>query len=87
VGHEAVFPSDCQAEPLTFPPGPTRLPFTVPATYSSCSPSAAAGSGTLACLPPPDIMPPLPAGRYEAKLVSTSPSLTAVPVPVEVVTG
>jgi hypothetical protein len=32
-------------------------------------------------------MPPLPAGRYEARLVGTSPSLTAAPVPVEVVTG
>jgi hypothetical protein len=87
VSHEAAFPSDCDPEPFTFPPGPTRLPFTVPVTYDTCTPSASAGSGTLQCLPPPDIMPPLPAGRYEARLVSTSPSLTAAPVAVEVVTG
>ncbi len=87
VTHEVAFPAICHPEPLTFPPGLTRLPFAVAATYHQCTPSPPPGSGALPCLPPPDIMPPLPPGRYEAKLVGTSPSLTAAPVPVEVVTG
>ena len=87
VSHEVAFPAICHPEPLTFPPGLTRLPFAVAATYHQCTPSPPPGSGALPCLPPPGGMPPLPAGRYEARLVGTSPSLTAAPVPVEVVTG
>jgi hypothetical protein len=69
---------------LTIPAGVTSYRITVNATYLSCGQSQSA-STTPAC-PPGGGMPPLPAGKYRAKLFQSRHVVQAPPgVPVRVI--
>ncbi len=76
------FPSDCSAAPFVIKPGENRLAVTVATTYLECSQDARQATSTSpACLHGPQLMPPLPRGRYEAVLVGAGLPLPA-PAPV-----
>jgi hypothetical protein len=83
-GDTPAFHSMCEGGPVVFPPGETRLPFSVRASLTRCGQSDASGPGLQRCLPPPDVMPPLAPGRYRAALYTSAPGLAASEVPVEV---
>ena len=81
----AAFPADCSAAPFIIEPGENRLAVTVETTYLSCTQVASQATSSFpACLHGRQIMPPLPAGRYEAVLVGdgTLPLPAPAPVPV-----
>lgn len=76
------FPADCSAAPFVINPGVNRLAVTVATTYLACSQDARQATSTSpACLHGPQLMPPLPRGRYEAVLVGAGLPLPA-PAPV-----
>jgi len=80
-----AFPTVCSARPFIIKPGVNRLRFTVITTYNQCTQDAnQATSTTPACMHGLQLMPPLPAGRYEAVLVGDALPLPA-PAPVPVV--
>ena len=65
------------AEPITVPTGQSIYPTPVFATYHECG-QAGAADGSRACLPPGDVMPPLPSGVYWA---TTFEDGTSIPLP------
>jgi hypothetical protein len=84
-GDPPAFHLMCEGGALVFPPGETRLPFTVRASLTRCGQDESSGGGLPRCLPPPDVMPPLDPGTYRAALYTDAPGLSAAKVPVEVV--
>jgi hypothetical protein len=78
------FTAACGMAPFVIEPGENRLPVTVVTTYLGCTHDAWQATGSLpACLRGRQLMPPLPAGRYEAVLVGDGLPLPApAPVPV-----
>jgi hypothetical protein len=57
--------------------GATKVAVTITTTYSGCSSEAGQPQGqpitTPPCMPPPQVIPPLPAGRYRTQVVWFSP--------------
>jgi hypothetical protein len=82
-GQPPAVTAECAAA-LVFPPGETRLPFSVRASLSACT-QADPHAGLPRCNPPPDVMPHLAPGTYRAALYASAPGLEASEVPVEVV--
>ena len=80
---QVAFPADCEAGPFIIKPGENRLAVTVETTYLMCTQVARLATRIMpACLNDPQIMPPLPPGRYEAVLVGGLPLPAPAPVPV-----
>ncbi len=86
---DVAFPQDCSAAPFMIDPGENRLAVTVDTTYRECAQVAAqATRDEPVCRHGRQIMPPLPAGRYEAVLVGDGLPLPAPdPIPVSLTAG
>jgi hypothetical protein len=87
---QGSFSAECGSRPLMIPPGETRLPFALQATFAACS-STGEQEGPLmpACLPGPgglNVAPPLPDDVYEAQVYTDAvgfPEVTSVTVRVQ----
>lgn len=77
---EVALPADCSRRPFLIHPGVNRLPTTVSTRYGRCSQAISQVSdASPACLPGPELMPPLPPGHYRAVLVTDSRTLPVPP--------
>ncbi len=78
-----AFTSECGAKPLVVRRGMNRFPFELRASYSHCGGTGVQGAVKPACLPPPIVLPPLPADEYHAVFGGSLPGLpkpASVPV-------
>ncbi len=79
VAGSIAFRMDCLTQPMTFPPGETRLPVTVAAGYPACAQGASNNPQVPVC--PPTGLAPLPPGNYLATFGGSIPGMLA-PTPV-----
>ena len=76
TAHQSAFWLDC-AQPFTIPRGSTSYPVMITATYTGCSTTGSSLTGP-ACLPNGRI-PPLPPGKYEARLAEETDTFPKPP--------
>lgn len=85
VPAEAIFPMDCETQPLVLPVGESRLPIRVSPYYGGCSKSAESADGRIPLCVGDTPYAPLPVGSYVATFVGRVPGVAppaAVPMQV-----
>jgi hypothetical protein len=83
VENEEGFTDECVAKPFVIAHGTTKLPFTLPTTYSRCTQTGPGAPSTPPC--GPTGLPPLPLGNYRATVAWSEVVPVPAPSPVTVV--